>query len=183
MQTKIQYMFCLWKVAPVVPWEQPRPTCWGSGSLSYVYGINLPVILSDNQILLHAKSTHKHVHIHKLHTLCRVWVLECSPKAHVLKIWSPSVALLGGGGTFKRWGLMGGSWVIRSVPLEGIIGPWSLPVSLFCILATKRWMVCFSTCSRHDILGSHQPKSSRATWSRTEISETVSQNKPFFLLS
>jgi hypothetical protein len=41
----------------------------------------------------------------------------------------PRVALVGSDGTFKRWDLVRGHW---DMPLEGVMGPWTLS-SLFSI--------------------------------------------------
>jgi hypothetical protein len=54
------------------------------------------------------------------------WV-GMTPKAHVLKAWSPACC-----GTFKRWGLAGGLRSLRTLPrLERHWGPWSLPLFSF----------------------------------------------------
>lgn len=51
-------------------------------------------------------------------------------RGHVLKDWLPPVALLRGGGTFKKQGLVSESEVIGEGPLEETSAPWSLPLSL-----------------------------------------------------
>lgn len=51
------------------------------------------------------------------------------PKAHVV----PSLELLGGGGTLKRWGLAGGIQVIGDASLEGNVEPQSLSSSLLLL--------------------------------------------------
>jgi hypothetical protein len=51
--------------------------------------------------------------------------LECPPKVHVLKTWSPAHGAMGGAGT-TRWR----NTVIGGISLKGILGPQPLPLSL-----------------------------------------------------
>jgi hypothetical protein len=48
--------------------------------------------------------------------------LDCPPKPYV-EGWPRHGTILGAGGTFGRWGLIGESEVIGGVPLEGILEP------------------------------------------------------------
>lgn len=52
--------------------------------------------------------------------MCYGLDLQGPPKAHVVQ----SVALLGGGGTYWRPGLVEGSWIVGGMALEeGTLGP------------------------------------------------------------
>jgi hypothetical protein len=51
------------------------------------------------------------------------------------------MALLGGGGTFKRWGLVGGPKIIRNELFKGIVGPW--PFSFLLLFLGQEQMVLF----------------------------------------
>lgn len=69
--------------------------------------------------------------------------------------------------------LVGGSEVIRAVPLKGILGSRCWPVSL-CIPASVKWasFLCLLL---------PQPQSNRDRWLCVKTFETVSQNKPSLL--
>lgn len=56
-------------------------------------------------------------------------------KGHVLKAQLPAVALLGGGGIFKKGDLVGGFPLTGGVFLMRLLGPLPLPVFLFYFLA------------------------------------------------
>lgn len=43
----------------------------------------------------------------------------------------PRVVLLVHGGTLRRWGLIGGAYIIGGMNLKEAAEPWSLPASLF----------------------------------------------------
>lgn len=84
--------------------------------------------------------------------------------------------LLGGGRTFRRWGLLGGSWVCGCMALRDI-GYWSLPISLPFPWA-MRWADCFTTHFHQETTG---PKN-LASQPWTKASETMYQSKLFLLL-
>jgi hypothetical protein len=94
--------------------------------------------------------------------------IKCPSKAHVLKAW---LLAIGGGGMFRRWGLLGGSWVTGSVPSKRMLG--SLLLSL---LLTDGHEVNgppgFSTMMHCASIGPRQEGHA------TEASKTISQNKP-----
>jgi hypothetical protein len=102
-----------------------------------------------------------------------------SPKGPCVNGVFPKITLLRGGGTFKRRGLLGGLLVLCDMPL------------------TRQWdptpFLFLSTTSHHESNGFAPPcvptvlytqaQNNRANQSWTETSQTVSQNKPVFLLS
>jgi hypothetical protein len=58
-----------------------------------------------------------------------------SPKGPCVEFLVPSTALMEGGGTFKRWGLVGGAYITRECAFEEDNGT---PVSFsFCFLVMR----------------------------------------------
>jgi hypothetical protein len=98
-----------------------------------------------------------------------VWDWNVFLKPMRCKAWSQSL--------WDLWDQVGGSWVIQGVPWKGILGPWPLPLSLFCFPASMRW----TGLPYHVLLPwwtvLSQAQSNRAKGPWTEISETMSQNK------
>jgi hypothetical protein len=71
------------------------------------------------------------------------------------------MALLAGGGTFMRCGLLGG------LPLREILHPspfLSLFLSLFHFLVTMRQTASIAMCSHHDVLPSQKPNRNGTTY-------------------
>lgn len=52
-----------------------------------------------------------------------VYHCECLPKVHILQVRSLAFRVLGDCETFRRWDLVRGSWVTKSVILNGTWGP------------------------------------------------------------
>lgn len=71
-----------------------------------------------------------HFHVFPL----EIWLLNVYQVAHMLKPWSPVCSTPGNGGTFRRRGPGGGRRVKESLPLEGTLEPWPLPLSLSLFL-------------------------------------------------
>jgi hypothetical protein len=89
----------------------------------------------------------------------------------VLKAWLPACGAIGGGGMFRRWGLLGGSWGTGSVPSQRMLG--SLPFSvLFPDGCEVNRPPRFSSMMHCAALGPRQEGHT------SEASETMSQNKP-----
>jgi hypothetical protein len=112
--------------------------------------------------------------------------LEFSSKTHVLKIWSQSTVLLGGGGTFRRWGLLEANNVTGhyGCALEGDVGnsaPVCLPVFLSAFWPPwMKWMdflyhMLLPWCT----MSPREAQCDTVKWPWTETSETMTQNKPF----
>lgn len=105
-----------------------------------------------------------------------IWNVASVPRCQRL---GPQHGLLGGGGTFRGWGL----W--ESLPWRGVPLDTSIPLSPGSVAGevSSLALPCVpATLFRHDVL--HQPRP-RATEppSHAETSKPVSWSKPFFFLS
>jgi hypothetical protein len=107
--------------------------------------------------------------------------LELVPKGSCVKCFIPSLALLGGHGSLKRWRPVEGSWSFELVPLKVILGSWFLPFSLLPG-PEVRWFFPYCAllwwCA---ILPQTQKK--WGLWLWTVTSKSISQNKPFLFIS
>jgi hypothetical protein len=63
------------------------------------------------------------------------------------------------------------------------LGDIGIPLSFFASQMSWWEQLCSSVCSCRAILPCHRPQSNRASWLWTQTSETMSQNKPFLLIS
>jgi hypothetical protein len=90
-----------------------------------------------------------------LNSAATVWT-QCLMRDHVSKLGCKGGAI-GGGETFRRWGLEGGLQVTGAVPLKGTVEPQ-----------------CFS-CPLLSL--------TKGNWSWTGVSKSVSQNKPLLFIS
>jgi hypothetical protein len=90
-------------------------------------------------------------------TSCYSSDTKCPPKVHLLKGLVSNIVLLGGGGTFKRWGLAGGLQITGCVPLKGTVGPQP-----FFSLSHTSWpqgkQLCFTMRFHHDVLPQQSPR-------------------------
>lgn len=86
------------------------------------------------------------------------------PKARVFEDWS-LVWHHFRWGNLQEWGLLGGLCVLEDMPLTGQSGP-SLP----CLSFMAQWppgeQRCTTTCSPHNVLPHHRPRSHGASQSR-----------------
>jgi hypothetical protein len=94
----------------------------------------------------------------------------------MVSIWNIVPLPLGGGGPFKRRGLVEGVQVIQSMPLKRTVRPLSIS-PLFSISLAIWWAFCSVTHTCHDVLTHYRPKSNRANLPWTETSRTMCQNK------
>lgn len=53
------------------------------------------------------------------HYICTIWIWNVPQRTMLVS----SLAILGGGGNFKMWDLLGGLQVIGGMPLKGTGGP------------------------------------------------------------
>lgn len=67
-----------------------------------------------------------------------------------------------------------GHWIM---PLKEIVGPWILSL---CTLALK-WAFCSATCSCHDVLPYHRPKTMEPTDDRLEPPKLQAKITLFYL--
>lgn len=96
----------------------------------------------------------------------------------MLKAYSTALALLRGGGNFKRLGLVEASKVTEGVSLKWILGPFLL--SLFASQPPWSKQLPLPCASQYAVLPYTGPKA-RANQPQTETSATMNHNKSFLL--
>lgn len=102
--------------------------------------------------------------------LCRLWLLQWileSQKVPFVKGLVLGLALLKGGGEFKRWDFVAGLPVINDMS-KGTVEPPPLLVSLFHFLVIGSMVSSQAPC--HDVLPHHWLKSNATKWPWTEPS-------------
>jgi hypothetical protein len=106
-----------------------------------------------------------------------VWILN-GPQRPCGKSSVPSLVLLGGGVTFKKWDLVE-SLGSLGCSFEEDSGTPPLPLALFLLPRYKRSNFGQPCSPCHDMLPCHRPKSNGTNWPLTETSKTMNQNNPF----
>jgi hypothetical protein len=118
-----------------------------------------------------------------LEYLCYGLGPKCLPKSFVMKTWSLTCGTIQRWWNFRRWDLDGRSRSFGAFPWRIY---WDLNVFSLSLLSHFHKVITSALLHHtlcHGVLPHHKLKSNGASWSWTETSEKVIQNKSFIFIS